>query len=360
MSTSTSTSARSTGTRGTRRTTGRWRCHARASAMVSATGTPGTGSSPAGSCPARSATVKMRASRSPAATSPRTTRLTSCLLVSTASQVGHQGQWRHSVMRDGWASAGARSAAAVATAIRSATRSSYSANVDLPPGQCPDHRSCHTTTSASNPITPPQPPCGAARSGAHPAARSNRCRWASRRRSRGCDRTRRAGSTAAAAGHGRAGDDVTAPSPGSVIRCRTTTTGTYPPSGTRTSSSTGARRVPPARRASSAPQISAAPSATAAAVARSASASAGTTKHPVSRRMTAAMPARCRAASSRRCSTPDRAAPGGDHRIGIVVEVDAPTAAREIPGVERHSARPPYRAYSAGASFAVAVTGPRT
>ena len=45
--------------------------------------------------------------------------------------------------------------------------------------------------------------------------------------------------------------------------------------------------------------------------------------------------------------------PGQTDRIGIVVEVDAPTAAREIPGVERHtSARE-------GAGCSVAVTHPR-
>ncbi len=79
---------------------------------MSATGTPGTGSSPRGSCAASSATVVIPPTRRPTATSPRTTRLTSCARVSSASHVGHHGQWRHSVIRDGWARAGAPDTAA--------------------------------------------------------------------------------------------------------------------------------------------------------------------------------------------------------------------------------------------------------
>ena len=135
----------------------------------------------------------MPASRSPTATSPRTTRLTSCARVSAVSQVGHHGQWRHSVIRDGCASAGARSAAAVATAMRSATRASYSVNVDAParPVACPqvvpdDDVGVEPDHAAPAAVRPRRA------AGAQPAARRSRCRWASRSRSRGCDRTRRA------------------------------------------------------------------------------------------------------------------------------------------------------------------------
>ena len=150
MSTSTSTSARRTATLGTRRTTGRPRSHALASAIVSATGTPvRPGRLSRGSWAASAATVSMPAARSATATSPRTTKLTSCVRVSSASQVGHHGQCLHSVIREGHASAGSPAAAAAATATRSVMRTPYSSKVERPPGQCSANRSCQTTTSAS-------------------------------------------------------------------------------------------------------------------------------------------------------------------------------------------------------------------
>ena len=162
MSTSTSTSARRTGTDGTRRTTVRPRCQARASATRSGNDAPaiGTGGSAVGLSAASRATVVIPAARSAVAASPRTTRLTSCSRASSASQVGHHGQRRHSMTRDGRASAGAPVAAAVATATRSAKRASYSASVLRWPGQCSAARSCQTTTSASSPTTPPCRPKG--------------------------------------------------------------------------------------------------------------------------------------------------------------------------------------------------------
>ena len=162
MSTSTSTSARRTGTDDTRRTTVRPRCQARASATRSGNDAPaiGTGGSAVGRSAASRATVVIPAARSAVAASPRTTRLTSCSRASSASQVGHHGQRRHSMTRDGRASAGAPVAAAVATATRSAKRASYSASVLRWPGQCSAARSCQTTTSASSPTTPPCRPKG--------------------------------------------------------------------------------------------------------------------------------------------------------------------------------------------------------
>ena len=103
-------------------------------------------------------------------------------------------------------------------------------------GHSPASRSCHTTTSASMPMTPPKPAPGCC-GGSQPCTASCSWRWASRSRSRGCERTRRAGSGVAESGDGSGTGEVTAPSPGSLIRCRTTITGTYPPAGNRTSSS---------------------------------------------------------------------------------------------------------------------------
>ena len=134
-------------------------------------GDPAAGSS-AASCP----TVVMPTSRSSSAVSPRTTRLTSWARSSSASQVGHHGQRRHSPIRDGRASAVAPVAAAVATAVRSAKRASYSASVDRASGQWAARRSCHTTTSASRPMTPPRSAAGRSAGPAQPAARSMRAR----------------------------------------------------------------------------------------------------------------------------------------------------------------------------------------
>ena len=91
---------------------------------------------------------------------------------------------------------------------------------------CRRRRSCQTTTSASSPITPPCRPNGSPGAGAQPAASSIRCRWASRSRSRACVRGLRAGSGAARRGSVAGRGAVRAPPPGSVIRCRTTITGT--------------------------------------------------------------------------------------------------------------------------------------
>ena len=239
MSTSTSTSARRTGTDGTRRTTVRPRCQARARATRSGNDAPamGTGGSAVGLSAASRATVVIPAARSAVAASPRTTRLTSCSRASSASQVGHHGQRRHSMTRDGRASAGAPVAAAVATATRSAKRASYSASVLRWPGQCSAARSCQTTTSASSPTTPPCRPKGSPGGGAQPASSSIRCRWARRIRSRVWVRDLRAGSAAACRGSVSGRGEVRAPLPASVTRCRTTITGTYPPPGRRTSSS---------------------------------------------------------------------------------------------------------------------------
>ena len=246
MSTSTSTSARRTGTDGTRRTTVRPRCQARASATRSGNGAPaiGTGGSAVGPRAASRATEVIPAARSAVAASPRTTRLTSCSRTSSASQVGHHGQRRHSMTRDGRASAGAPVTAALATATRSAKRASYSASVLRWPGQCSAARSCQTTTSASSPITPPCRPNGSPGAEAQPASSSIRCRWARRSRSRVWVRDLRAGSGTALRGSVSGRGEVRAPLPASVTRCRTTITGTYPPPGRRTSSSAPPRRAP--------------------------------------------------------------------------------------------------------------------
>ena len=298
----------------------------------------GTGGSAVGLSAASRATVVIPAARSAVAASPRTTRLTSCSRASSPSQVGHHGQRRHSMTRDGRASAGAPVAAAVATATRSAKRASYSASVLRWPGQCSAARSCQTTTSASSPTTPPCRPKGSPGRGAQPASSSIRCRWARRIRSRVWVRDLRAGSAAACRGSVSGRGEVRAPLPASVTRCRTTITGTYPPPGRRTSSSAPPRRAPPGTSAAprrappgspgrtdgasegepggpggaveidrgrTAPQISGAPAATAAAVAATRSdASAGTARHPApaTRPSCAPIRTRCSAASARRCA----------------------------------------------------------
>ena len=287
----------------------------------------GTGGSAVGLSAASRATVVIPAARSAVAASPRTTRLTSCSRASSPSQVGHHGQRRHSMTRDGRASAGAPVAAAVATATRSAKRASYSASVLRWPGQCSAARSCQTTTSASSPTTPPCRPKGSPGRGAQPASSSIRCRWARRIRSRVWVRDLRAGSAAACRGSVSGRGEVRAPLPASVTRCRTTITGTYPPPGRRTSSSAPPRRAPPGSPGRTdgasegepggpggaveidwgrtAPQISGAPAATAAAVAATRSgASAGTARHPApaTRPSCAPIRTRCSAASARRCA----------------------------------------------------------
>ena len=95
-------------------------------------------------------------------------------------------------MRDGSASAGAPAAAAVATAMPVGEPRVVLGQRGLrPPGQWPAPRSCHTTTSASSPMTPPWSPVLRPRPGPQPAACSMRFRWARRSRSRGCERTLR-------------------------------------------------------------------------------------------------------------------------------------------------------------------------
>ena len=128
----------------------------------------------------------------------------------------------HSRMRDGFANASPRLAAARATARRSANLSSYSCSAFRPPGHVDALRSCQTTTSASRPTTPPI----VLSDSAYPAASNNRRACANRSWSRGCERTLRRVSTAARSGSTCGSTVVHAPSPGSVMRCRTTNTGT--------------------------------------------------------------------------------------------------------------------------------------
>ena len=73
----------------------------------------GSGSPRRGSSAASARTVVTPRPRSRSASSPRTTRLTSSVRRRSASQTGHHGQRRHSVMREGSASAGAPVRAAV-------------------------------------------------------------------------------------------------------------------------------------------------------------------------------------------------------------------------------------------------------
>ncbi len=106
---------------------------------------------------------------------------------------------------------------------------------------------------------------------ANPAAWSCRWAWASLSWSRGCGRTLRAGSTRAPLGSGCDNGEVRAPWPGSLVLCRTTSTGTYPVV-SFTSRSIPPRRPPVRSRGSAGPQMYGVPACIAASVTRSRSA----------------------------------------------------------------------------------------
>ena len=187
----------------------------------------------------------------------------------------------------------------------------------------------------------------------------------------------RAGSGTACRGSVSGRGAVRAPLPGSVMRCRTTISGTYPPPGRRTSSSAPPRRPPsgppsttPDRtdgtsrtdRGRTAPQINGASAATAAAVAATRSdTSGGTACHaaPAAEASCAPICTRCSAASARRCSDDGSGSARGAatddgswsrwirRRQCVVADASSTTSTGPAPGAR------------AGTGFAVAVTVPR-
>ena len=233
MSTSTSTSARNTGTRGCRRTTDSPRSQALASTTMSGNScvNSGIGGAAAGSRAASRPTVRTPISRSAAAVSPRTTRLTSCAALSSASQRGHHGQCRHSVTRDGSASAAAPPGRGGGHRPPVGEAGVVLGQCGALPGPVPaaqvvpdDHVGVHPDHPAvlGEPVGRRR---GPARGVQHPVEVGQPEQVPGLR----AHPARGIGPGALRPGSGTGA--VSAPSPGSVIRCRTTMIGRYPPDG---------------------------------------------------------------------------------------------------------------------------------
>ena len=379
MSTSTSTSARRTGTDGARRTTVRPRCQARARATRSGNDAKavGTGGSAVGLSAASRATVVIPAARSAVAASPRTTRLTSCSRASSVSQVGH-GQRRHSMTRDGgrvrerpWRRrsrrrpgrrSGRRTPRACCVGRASARRRGRARPRQPRPARPPRR--------AGQGLPGPRGPAGVLQ---HPAQVGQAHQVP--RLGAGLARRVRGGLPGVRLGQGRG--------EGAAARVRDAVPHDdhrhVPAAGQRTSSSAPPRRAPPGspgRRTAhpgepggpggaveidwgrSAPQISGAPAAIAAAVAATRSgASADTARHPRRPRVPAAPHPHAvlrgvgqtlrRRRVGQRLRTRDRGR--------VVVEVDSPAAVRGGRGVE-HDPAGPAPGTCAGTWSAVAVT----